>query len=75
MARLNVYLPDELAAEARAAGLNVSAVTQEAVRRSLSARSTDDWLATLSPPARRVSHDRVIEVIDAGREEQPTRHG
>lgn len=33
MARLNVYLPDDLAAQAKAAGLNLSAVTQEAVKR------------------------------------------
>ena len=35
MARVNVYLPDELASGARDAGLNVSALTQEAVRQAL----------------------------------------
>jgi post-segregation antitoxin (ccd killing protein) len=44
MARVNVYLPDELAREARAADLNVSGLTQDAVRRALSARRTDAWL-------------------------------
>lgn len=43
--RLNVYLPDDLAAEAKNVGLNLSAVTQEAVRRTLASRSTDAWLA------------------------------
>lgn len=76
MARLNVYLPDELAAEAREAGLNLSAVTQEAVRRSLGARSTDAWLATLRPASpHRVTHDTALDALDAVREEPPTRHG
>jgi post-segregation antitoxin (ccd killing protein) len=63
MARLNVYLPDDLAAKAKAAGLNLSAVTQEAVRQTLAARSTDSWLATLRPaPADVVTHDRARRV-------------
>ena len=44
MARVNVYLPDDLAREARAAQLNLSGLTQEAVRRALTARRTDAWL-------------------------------
>lgn len=75
--RLNVYLPDELAAEAKEAGLNLSAVTQEAVRRSLAQRSTDSWLAAVptSSAGARVSHDRGLEALDAAREEAPTHHG
>ncbi len=74
--RLNVYLPDELAAKAKEAGLNLSAVTQDAVRRSLAARSTDAWLATLrQTPSHRVTHDDVLEALDAVRDEPPTRHG
>lgn len=76
VARLNVYLPDELAAQAKEAGLNLSAVTQEAVRRSLGARSTDAWLATLRPaPPNRITHDSALDALDAVREEPPTRHG
>ena len=76
MARLNVYLPDELAAQAKVAGLNLSAVTQEAVRRSLSGRSTDAWLQTVAARApRRVDHDAGIAALDAVREEPTTRHG
>lgn len=77
VARLNVYLPDELAAEARKAGLNLSAVTQEAVRRTLAERSTDAWLATAgtAPSAQRVAHDRALDALDAARDEAPTRHG
>jgi post-segregation antitoxin (ccd killing protein) len=44
MARVNVYLPDDLAGAARGAGLNVSALTQDAVRSALAARRTDAWL-------------------------------
>ncbi len=76
MARLNVYLPDELAAAAKASGLNLSAVTQEAVRRCLDARSTDAWLATLHPaPRHRVTHESMVDALDAVREEPATRHG
>ena len=76
VARLNVYLPDALAAEAKAAGLNLSAVTQEAVRRSLSGRSTDAWLATLErPTSGSVDHDRALEALDAARDEPSSRHG
>lgn len=76
MARLNVYLPDELAAQAKAAGLNLSAVTQDAVRRSLSARSTDAWLASLEPAATGAAgHREALDALDAVREESPTQHG
>ena len=44
MARVNVYLPDDLAGAARVARLNVSALTQEAVRGALAARRMDAWL-------------------------------
>lgn len=77
MTRLNVYLPDELAAEAKKAGLNLSAVTQEAVRRTLAERSTDAWLAAVAttPSTERVPHDRALDALDAARDEALTRHG
>lgn len=77
MTRLNVYLPDDLAAEAKKAGLNLSSVTQEAVRQTLAARSTDAWLAavTAATSTLSVSHDRAVEALDAERDEAPTRHG
>ncbi|HUZ22123.1 MAG TPA: type II toxin-antitoxin system CcdA family antitoxin [Acidimicrobiales bacterium] len=76
MARLNVYVPDELAEEARRAGLNVSSLSQEAIRSALAARSTDDWLATLRPaPRHRATHESALAALDAAREEPPTRHG
>ena len=47
MARLNVYVPDELAARARATGLNVSALTQAAITAELERHALDAWLAGL----------------------------
>jgi post-segregation antitoxin (ccd killing protein) len=74
---LNIYLPDGLAAEAKAAGLNLSAVTQEAVRQALAARSTDAWLAMVSTSASEegIDHDRALSALDQARDEAPTRHG
>lgn len=71
MARVNVYLPDDLAAEARAAGLNVSSVAQEALRRELAGPRTSGWLDRIRrlPPSG-VTHDEVIDAIDAVRSEE-----
>lgn len=77
MARLNVYLPDDLAERARAAKLNLSALTQSAVEAELSRRAGLEWLsrlADLPAPAVRVRHDEVIAAVDAAREELDDRH-
>jgi post-segregation antitoxin (ccd killing protein) len=75
--RLNVYLPDDLAARAKEAGLNLSAVTQEAVRQTLAARSTDAWLSSIAKAGSpvRVTHEQVLTALDDARDEAPTRHG
>lgn len=52
-AQINVYLPDELAENARLAGLNVSALTQAAAAAELQRRGTDAWLAILHGAERR----------------------
>jgi len=44
MARVNVYLPDDLASAAKTADLNVSRLTQEALRSALATARVDDWL-------------------------------
>ncbi len=44
MARVNVYLPDDLAEEVKSVGLNVSKLTQEALRSALAASRVGDWL-------------------------------
>lgn len=69
MARLNVYVPDELAEQARADGLNVSALTQAAIRAELARRSMRSWLASLPTVSRPVGHDAVIAALDEARDE------
>lgn len=70
MSRVNVYLPDELAEEARREGLNVSAVTQDALRERLARLRTRAWLERVRrfPPAD-VAHDQVMEALGAARDE------
>lgn len=71
MARLNVYVPDDLAEAARQAQLNVSSVTQDALRREVARRSTHRWLARLRRlPAMGVGHATVVAALDAVREEE-----
>jgi len=71
LGRVNIYLPDELAREARAAGLNISGVAQDALRRALGSVSTDRWLDELGERVgvHEVSHERVIAAIDDARRE------
>jgi post-segregation antitoxin (ccd killing protein) len=44
MARINIYLPDDLADRVRAADINVSAIAQDALERELKATSLLEWL-------------------------------
>ncbi|MCG8462666.1 MAG: type II toxin-antitoxin system CcdA family antitoxin [Holophagales bacterium] len=70
MARINVYLPDTLAEEAKAAGLNVSKVTQEALRAAIDAGKTSTWLdsiAELEPT--RVSHEDALQAVRESRKD------
>lgn len=70
MARVNVYLPDELAREARAAGLNISRVAQDALSASLVQDETDRWIERLERlPRAEVSHASVLQALDEGRAE------
>lgn len=71
MARLNVYVPDDLASRAREAGLNVSRLTQDAIAAALGAAATDAWLAELEErgPLGDVSHDEVLQALDESRDE------
>ena len=65
MARVNVYLPDDLAAQAKQARLNVSAITQDAIRTNLAASATDIWLAGLTALDRTGSDTRVVTTDQA----------
>ena len=67
MARLNVYVPDDLAERARGVGLNVSAVTQAALAVELERHSLGQWLAALPAPRRVVSHQSALAVLDEAR--------
>jgi len=69
LARINVYVPDDLAARSRAAGLNVSALTQQAISAALSAAATDAWLDGLSPRPSKVTTEAVLTALDESREE------
>lgn len=69
MARLNVYVPDELAEQARTHGLNVSALTQAAIAAELARTSMQGWLATLPAVSRPVERDAITAALDAARDE------
>jgi post-segregation antitoxin (ccd killing protein) len=69
MARLNVYVPDDLAERARARGLNVSALTQAAITAELENSATDAWLERLEARSTDAQHDDVLDAIDAARDE------
>jgi post-segregation antitoxin (ccd killing protein) len=69
MARLNVYVPDELAERARARGLNVSALTQAAIAAELDRTSMSAWLESLPSVSSAVDHDAVMAALDAARDE------
>lgn len=70
MARVNVYLPDDLAAEAKAAGLNVSNLTQAALRSALAAGRVDEWLddvGSMRPLG--IKHSAVASAVTAAKDE------
>lgn len=69
MARLNVYVSDELAERARAHGLNISALTQAAIVAEMERTSVPKWLDSLPTVSRVIDHDAVLAAIDAARDE------
>ena len=69
MARLNVYVPDELAEAARSRGLNVSALTQAAIAAEFARTSMQSWLASLPAVSRPVEHDAIMAALDTARDE------
>lgn len=70
MARVNIYLPDELAQEARDAHLNISGLTQDAVRRALDRAAVGAWIdATIALPPVQVDQERLLAALDAARDE------
>lgn len=70
MARVNVYLSDDLAASAREHGLNISGITQEALRRHLAAERVDRWLDdVVAARPLRIGHEAVEDAIAVAKEE------
>jgi post-segregation antitoxin (ccd killing protein) len=70
MARVNVYLPDDLAEQARAAGVNISGITQEALHSALAALNTERWLDRIDRlPRTDIDHERVLGAINEARDE------
>jgi post-segregation antitoxin (ccd killing protein) len=67
---VNVYLPDDLAERAKAAGLSISALTQDALRSALAASDTNRWLDRLERlPSHEVPHGTVLGALDDVRDE------
>ncbi len=70
MARVNVYLPDDLAEEVRAADLNVSKVAQEALRRELAANRSEAWLEEVRRlPRLDIDHETVLRAVREAKDE------
>ena len=70
MSRVNVYLPDELADQAKKAGLNISSLTQEAIRSSLAAQNLATWQERVAQlNSADISHEKVIEAVRAAKDD------
>lgn len=70
MAKLSVYVPDDLAEEARRSEINVSALTQDALRKELDRRNADSWWDEIMRlPDHGVTHEQAMEALDAARDE------
>lgn len=70
MARVNVYLPDELAEKARSADLNVSGLTQAAIQRELDRQSLNAWLDEVaSLPPKGIDDESVVDAVRAAKDE------
>ena len=67
MARLNIYLPDDLADRARAVGLNISGLAQDAVAAELDRRLLRAWLDVLPNVTHPVTRDDVLSALDGVR--------
>jgi post-segregation antitoxin (ccd killing protein) len=70
MSRVNVYLPDELAEKAKSAGLNISGLTQDAIRRALAAESLDAWQDRVDQLAHTgVDHESALAAVREAKDE------
>ncbi|MDE0269326.1 MAG: type II toxin-antitoxin system CcdA family antitoxin [Acidimicrobiaceae bacterium] len=70
MARVNVYLPDDLADRVRASSLNLSGLTQDAILRALDANSLDLWLDEVAElPPIMIDTAEIREAVAFAKEE------
>ena len=70
MSRVNVYLPDELAEDAKSAGLNISGLTQEAIRRALAAESLKAWQHRVDQLAHTgIDHESALVAVREAKDE------
>jgi post-segregation antitoxin (ccd killing protein) len=70
MARVNVYLPDQLAEAVKEAGLNVSGIAQAALAAELSTREADAWLDQVGGlPPTKATHAEVMRALTEARDE------
>ena len=70
MARINVYVPDDLAKQAKSAGLNVSGLTQEALRSALATTRVNEWLdgiSSMRPTG--IDHASVAAAVSEAKDE------
>lgn len=70
MSRVNVYLPDDLAMAAKKSGLNISKLTQEAIRSALTAESLRVWqdrVNQLAPTG--IDHETVLSAVSGAKDE------
>ena len=64
MARVNVYMPDQLAEAVRAAGMNLSNITQVAAERELARMRVSPWLSrVLFGWSMNVSPEATLEAL------------
>jgi post-segregation antitoxin (ccd killing protein) len=70
MPKVSVYLPDDLYGAARAAGLPISSLAQDAIAAALAAGRTDAWVAAVRARRPRVEATLdVAQALDEAREE------
>jgi post-segregation antitoxin (ccd killing protein) len=71
MARINVYMPDQLAAAVRASGINLSEVTQLAAEREVVRCQVSSWLGrVMAERSGDVTHEEALRALQVARREQ-----
>lgn len=71
MARINIYMPDELAEAVRAADMNLSNLAQVAAERELAQMRVSSWLSrVLFGRTRNISPEATLEALRSTRGRQ-----